>query len=747
MLAYRLVVVAGLLLFFALAAGAAVAKGPTTDEPIHLTRGVLLAQTGDLSLQYEHGPLSHRLIGFFARTETNLPRVHDLASWATGDRTAISAEFLWQHGVDVDRFVFLGRLSIVLVGVLLGAVVGRWTSAVVRSEWPELPARPALAALAAAMALFACSPNLLASAALATTDLTATATYFAAVCAWWFYWRRPGRARLVLSGVLLGLALSAKMTGVLLLPLLLVLGYFHDGGRDSWRRPVVAWLALLPVAALTLWAVYAFQWRPVPLAAYWESWRDVLAHVDKGHNSFFLGEVSSEGWWSYFPVTLLIKTPLPFLLLLGGALVWLVRERRWNLAAFTLLPAAAILAAAATSRLNIGYRHILPALPFFLVAIAAAVPWLWTRRAGRWAVGIGLAWSLVAALWVHPSHLAYFNELIGGPSQGYRYLGDSNLDWGQDIKLLAAYGRETGGDLRYSYSGPADPAYYGLPPETPAGPDGLGASGFAPANPGPGRYAISASHLQGLLPEEALFDWFRRREPDGSLGYSILLYDVAAPQPGDWIAACLAPVPLLDTAAAEALVGREGARHLVFDCAQNWPFPEGPGWYILPRQSSPWWIESHVPEGSLVQVYDHRATERAPDYAVYYWTGSDAAAALNFKQEDATTETGEPATLPAVVGSLAALEGYKQNGADWFTLWRVTDSTAEPLSMQAHLMTGGEPLVADSLGYPTDQWQPGDRFVQRFAFESAPAGASLETGLYNYATLEALAPILRLQGQ
>lgn len=747
-LASRLVAVAGLLLFFALALGAAAAKGPTTDEPIHLTRGVLLAQAGDLSLQYEHGPLSHRLIGLLTRTEPNMPRVHELESWAAGDRTEIASEFLWRSGVAVERFLFLGRLPIVWVGVLLGAVLAFWASAATRVEWPGLKGRPALASLAAVMALYACSPNLLASAALATTDMTATVTYFAAVCAWWFYWRRPGLTRLALAGVLLGLALSAKLTGVLLLPVLLVLGYIQSRGRSAWRGPALAWLALLPVAALTLWSVYAFEWRPFPLATYLSSWRAVLSHVDSGHRSFFLGHVSSDGWWSYFPVALLIKTPLPYLLLLGAALVWVIRARRWQLAAFTLLPAVAILGAAAASRLNIGYRHVLPALPFFLVAIGAAAPWLWSRRAGRWALGIGVAWSLAAALWVHPHHLAYFNELIGGPSRGYRYLGDSNLDWGQDIRLLAAYADEAGAPLRYAYSGPADPATYGLPPSSLTGLDGGPAPGFTPANPPPGRYALSASYVQGVMSERDLFDWFRRRQPDGALGYSILTYTVDEAQSGQWIAFCAAPTPLLSPEAAAALLGVEDTRTVAFDCSQSWVFPAGgPGWYVLPRGREPWWIESHLREGSLTPVYEHRATERAPDYAVYHWTGEDAAAAFAFETEDAITTTGQPAPLPVDVGGLAALEGYRQDGSEWLTLWRVAAATAEPLSMQAHLLTAGEPLVADSLGYPADQWQPGDRFVQRFSFDSAPAGEALQTGLYNYATLEAFEPVLRLQGR
>lgn len=145
----RGIVVAALLFFFALALGATIAKSPTNDEPIHLTRGAALAQSGDLSLQFEHPPLSHRLIGGLLRLEPTLPLVAELTSRATGDRPAIAHEFLWQSGLNVERALLLGRLPLVWLGAVLGAAVALWTTAAAR----------ATAALAVVMALYAASPK------------------------------------------------------------------------------------------------------------------------------------------------------------------------------------------------------------------------------------------------------------------------------------------------------------------------------------------------------------------------------------------------------------------------------------------------------------------------------------------------------------------------------------------------------------------------------------------------------------
>ncbi len=72
-------------------------------------------------------------------------------------------------------------------------------------------------------------------------------------------------------------------------------------------------------------------------------------------------------------------------------------------------------------------------------------------------------WYAAGTLRNHPHHLAYFNEIAGGPANGYRHLVDSNLDWGQDLKRLAAWATRAGSPpLKLSYFGSADPAYYGL---------------------------------------------------------------------------------------------------------------------------------------------------------------------------------------------------------------------------------------------------------------------------------------------
>lgn len=784
----RVLVVAGLLLFFVLAADTARQKSPTNDEPTHLARAIAIWQTGDLRLQYEHTPLSHRMIGLMLLGEPTIPRIEQLPGWEAGDRPVLAEALFWGSRLDVERVVFLGRLGTIWLALLGGAVALCWTMMAVRDllgrgtrtntdERGRLPLAwlregggfPVLTVAT----LFAFSPNFLASAALATTDMAAAVTYLASLFCWWCYWQRPSRSRWLAAGICLGLALAAKLTGALLVPLLLILALFWR--TEGGRRPWLIWAGLLPIAGFVVWAIYGFEWGifpgttlPIFASTYWQSWLDVLRHVDGGHLAYFLGDVSSAGWWLYFPVTFLIKTPVPTLILAGLVTIWAIAYRgrgyrekphrhegtEVGMIMFCGLGAAVVFVAAVISRLNIGYRHILPVLPLLWLTIAVVVvPWLAARRDGRWLLAVALGWLVFGGLRQHPHHLAYFNELVGGSAQGYRYLSDSNLDWGQDLRLLADYAHDyqaqTDVALFYAYGGAADPAYYGLNTPSLSGPDGFGLPTFAPANPASGRYALSAGQWQGLLPEGDLFDWFRRRKASESLGYSILVYEIEQQANGEWIAHCQAPGPLLTAAEAERLVDRSSLRHVGFDCRQSWVFPgeNRPGWYILPLDESADWFINGAGQALVEVVYRHRPTAAAPGYVVYYHAAdSDTASLIPAEGTEMVEVDGATAELPVTVGPSLSLHGYRQMEEEWWTLWEVQGASGEPLSLLAHLYHDGAsgPVVADGLGYTADQWQAGDRFIQRHVFGATAEGQYLETGVYNYLTQESAGPRVRL---
>jgi hypothetical protein len=108
------------------------------------------------------------------------------------------------------------------------------------------------------------------------------------------------------------------------------------------------------------------------------------------------------------------------------------RPRVWLV---VLMPLAIFMASAMTGNIDIGIRHILPAISLlYLLAMLGLRRWRWPVV---FAVLAGVACVETAV--IHPDYQAFFNFASGGPSNGQRWLLDSNLDWGQDQARLADY--------------------------------------------------------------------------------------------------------------------------------------------------------------------------------------------------------------------------------------------------------------------------------------------------------------------
>ena len=111
-------------------------------------------------------------------------------------------------------------------------------------------------------------------------------------------------------------------------------------------------------------------------------------------------------------------------------------------------------------------------------------------------------WYLASSALIHPHYLAYFNELIGGPKNGYKYLTDSNLDWGQDLPSLAKLigeikNQDSSQEVYLSYFGTDNPSTYGIEATPlPGFPDWSAPRKVKEL--GAGTYCISATMLQNV---------------------------------------------------------------------------------------------------------------------------------------------------------------------------------------------------------------------------------------------------------
>ncbi len=263
--------------------------------------------------------------------------------------------------------------------------------------------------------------------------------------------------------------------------------------------------------------------------------------------AYFAGEYSTDGWWYYFPAAFLMKTPLALVFLIAGGLVVLVRDRDRATAGalpFVLIPVAVYLLVAMASGINIGVRHILPVYPFLLLIAAAGAREMLnsSRRLGAAALAM-LAIAAGAELaTAYPHPLTFFNQAVGGPENGYKYLADSNLGWGQNLKRLKAWMDSRGiRHVNLAYFGQADPAYYGI--------DAThlpGAPTFAEPDTArpklPGYVAISGTTLTGVYAPpwwRLFYAPFRHLDPVAVIGHSLRVYwverwpEAVGPRAGD----------------------------------------------------------------------------------------------------------------------------------------------------------------------------------------------------------------------
>jgi hypothetical protein len=274
---------------------------------------------------------------------------------------------------------------------------------------------------------------------------------------------------------------------------------------------------------------------PVPAYFYFRGLVQLYGHNYGGHTAYLLGHYTDFGWWYYFPLAFMVKEPLSlllFMLWLLGFLLWrFIRNKRFRLLPWELwhsippwtyisvLTTLIYLAWSMTSHLNLGIRHIFIIFPFIFVGLGYLVTFRFKKQKYYTvAVSIFLIFYIVSSSSIYPHYLAYFNEAAGGPDNGPKYLTDSNIDWGQDLKNLKQYMVQH--DINHvclSYFGKGKIEYYNI--DYWYLPDNENFHGTAALN------CVVAISVTSLFSEEREYGWLLNYTPTAKIGYSIYLYD------------------------------------------------------------------------------------------------------------------------------------------------------------------------------------------------------------------------------
>jgi len=572
----------------------------TMDELAHLPAGYSYLTQKDMRLNPEHPPLMKDLAAIPLLFIKNINFPSEIGAWKedVNGQWAFGFNFLYQSGNPVDKMIFWGRIPMILILILLGFYIFKWTKELFGQKTAIL-----------ALFLFSFSPTFLAHGRLVTTDVGAAAGVFIATYYFIKAFQQPIKKNIILAGIAFGLAELCKFSVILLVPLFAILALaWWLVKLGTWRKALKIFILVMLIGYILIWPIYQYHvWnypaerqvrdagvalsdypdlikkpilfatdKPIlrPYAQYLTGLLMVFHRAAFGNTTYFLGEVSNLGWKNYFPVVYSVKEPLAFHILIliallyaaflikkpphqklrfgaglvqHRALLWcwafwqntFQRMKSWiknHFPEFSMLCFIGLYwTVSLVSSLNIGVRHLLPVFPFTILLVSGMIgnliksPFLKLKLT---ILGILILWQAVSVISIYPHFLAYFNELAGGPSQGYIYTVDSNLDWGQDLKRLAQWADKNlpaGRQVYVDYFGGGNSQYYlkekYAPWEGQRNPEEFPKGNYL---------AVSATLLQGGRGEPApgfnqptgYYRWLNKYTPITKIGYSIFVYRI-----------------------------------------------------------------------------------------------------------------------------------------------------------------------------------------------------------------------------
>jgi hypothetical protein len=424
---------------------------PVGDENIDIVDGFYY-WAGDVISAAEHPPLAKslqalpsRFMGLQSKSGLNFSQ-YDVRD----------AYFLTV--LNKDRFADIlasARLMTVIFGLGLGLLLFGWA----RQE--------SLPFLLTVMVLWAFEPALLAFSGFALADIPLTFFFFAAVLAHQKLIRKPSVKRAVMVGLLSGMAVTVKFTALLLVPIFLILEWFNwiESKRKPARGAIAQrWFcgggaALAWICLVYLPGTLAISGHPEPLGLFLNGFKSISHSI--GASYYFQGILSPQSHWDYYPTAFLLKSPLSFLILLSlGLFLVLLKKIQWPV--WQWVPSVVFFAAFLFNH-DMGLRLILPIYPFCILMAGRAGEWMVkTNRILLWVWGGLLLLQALSVGLRYPNQVSYFNEMVA-PERRLYWLGDSNLDFGQDTQRLAEAVKAKGWDhVKLAYFGPINPGFYGM---------------------------------------------------------------------------------------------------------------------------------------------------------------------------------------------------------------------------------------------------------------------------------------------
>ncbi len=558
------------------------------DEIAHIPSGYSYITTGDYRLNPEHPPLIKDLAAVpllflnlkfpYDYWRANLPVINN--QWQMGWK------FIYETaGNDPAKILMASHIPMMLITLTLGLLVFLWSKKLFGPK-----------AGIFALTLLAFDASIIAHGRFVTTDLGISFAFFLNMMALYYYFEKPTKKSMLLAAFTFFVALVSKFSAAVLAPTYVVVflmlvfrkgtekktdiltGIFDEKLSKRFVSALVSFAVICITGVIMMWGFYFFHTMNMPaevqknliyesmpknvvsdtlagmsdnvvlkpMAQYLLGFSMVAGHVEGGHDAFLLGMTSNKGWWYYYPVVLALKTAIPIFIFM--ILLFLFRKqlewKGWFTEIYLWILPIVLLAMGMQGSINLGIRYMLPIFPFLFVALSRlgnlidfgtiknVISRQWKQGAAGAIVVILLIWYVVGSLTTYPHYLSYFNEFVGGYQNGYKYLTDSNLDWGQDVKRLSEWIKtsELSKEHKCQYQTYVDVFPGSMPAAYYIGRDRMIEWHVQNGKP-TGCFAISATFYQNSkLKKEANggmdYAWLDSETPITNIGGSILIYDL-----------------------------------------------------------------------------------------------------------------------------------------------------------------------------------------------------------------------------
>lgn len=426
----------------------------TFDEIIYSPAGLSYFEKRDFRINIEHPPIFKYFVSFPIYV-LGYKNDYTLKSWAGQNQIGLGRNFYFER--DNLKSLKFSRFSTNVATVILSILIYLF----VMKNFGKTEAYFSLL-------FFIFYPDTIAQGSLTTNDMYFSLFFFLSFLTFYNYLKFRKKKFIYLTAGFTSLSLLTKHTGLLIFPLFFIILFYYFIKKKIKILDLIKFFAILIlIAYFFIWASYLFQNKVLIYgklsssyilpAPYLES-LSVTKNVISKRLSYYLGEVYIGSSKFFYPLSFLLKTPIPLLILLSLSFFPKIFKKTlvfWLVFLYFFLLSS-------ISGLGFAHRYLLFIYPFIFIICGIVSKELSKKIWDKIFLIILIVFNIFSFLKVFPYPLSYLNEFVK-KENAYFYFVDSNLDWGQGLIALKNYCKKEEIDNIYlSYFGTANPKKYGI---------------------------------------------------------------------------------------------------------------------------------------------------------------------------------------------------------------------------------------------------------------------------------------------